>query len=177
VRIILEKPIGKGRGARQRHGVAAEAALRDQGFRLTGPRRAVLEVVWSTESHPTAERVHRLVRRRLPRVSLGTIYRNLRLLVEARLVKELPGPYARFDANTREHHHFTCASCGRIIDVDAPLVEPHSRALSARVAARTGLSITHHRIEFFGRCPECQQSSAARTNRRKGGYRDGRDAP
>jgi len=70
------------------------------GLRLTGPRRVVLEVVRATDVHPTAETVHRMVRRRLPRVSLGTVYRNLRLLVAEGLVKELPGPHARFDGNT-----------------------------------------------------------------------------
>jgi Fe2+ or Zn2+ uptake regulation protein len=51
----------------------SEAALRARGLRLTGPRRVVLEVLRGTESHPTAEWVHRAVRRRLPRVSLGTV--------------------------------------------------------------------------------------------------------
>src|SRR4029453_379532 len=139
--------------------VGAEADLRDLGLRLTGPRHAVLEVVRGAESHPTAEEGHRLVRRRLPGVSLGTIYRNLRLLVGEGLLKELPGPYARFDANTRAHHHFTCEPCGRIIDVDGALAEPHARTLSARVAARTGFSITNHRIELFGRCPGGQNPS------------------
>jgi len=167
MRIIPERGIGRGAGARPRHDVATEEALRKHGLRLTDPRRVVLEVVQRSELHPTAERVYRLVRGILPRTSLGTVYRNLRLLVEARLIKELPGPYTRFDGNTREHHHFTCAGCGRILDVDAPLAEPLSRALSARVAARTGLSITHHRIEFFGSCPECQPRAARRTNRRR----------
>jgi Fe2+ or Zn2+ uptake regulation protein len=150
----------------------SEAVLRGRGLRLTGPRRVVLEVIRGTDRHPTAEWVHRMVRRRLPRVSLGTVYRNLRLLVAEGLAKELPGPHARFDGNLREHHHFTCASCGRIVDVEALMAEPGSRALSARVAARTGLRITHHRIEFFGRCPDCQRKGpgplrpAARRRRR-----------
>src|SRR5262245_9584255 len=101
--------------------VGAEADLRDRGLRLTGPRHAVLEVVRGAESHPTAEEVHRLVRRRLPGVSLGTVYRNLWVLVGEELLKELPGPHARFDANTSAHHHFMCERCGRIIDVDAAL--------------------------------------------------------
>ena len=147
--------------------VGAEAALRDRGLRLTGPRHAVLDVVRGAESHPTAEEVHRLVRRRLPGVSLGTIYRNLRLLVSAGLLKELPGPYARFDANTRAHHHFMCERCGRIIDVDAALAEPQARALSARVASRTGFSITHERFELFGRCRECQKRSPGPGGRRR----------
>jgi Fur family transcriptional regulator, peroxide stress response regulator len=135
----------------------AGVTLRARGLRLTGPRRVVLDVVRATESHPTAEWVHRKVRRRLPRVSLGTVYRNLRLLVAERLVKELPGPHARFDGNLSEHHHFTCLGCGRIIDVPGPATESHSRALCGRVAAQGGFSVTHHRIEFYGRCLECQR--------------------
>ena len=139
-----------------------DAALRNVGLRLTGPRRVVLEVVRGTESHPTAEAVHRMVRRRLPRVSLGTVYRTLRLLVGEGLVKELPGPHARFDGNTSEHHHFTCLGCGRISDVAAPATDPHSRALCGRVAAQSGFSVTHHRSEFYGRCPECQRRAGGK---------------
>jgi Fe2+ or Zn2+ uptake regulation protein len=138
----------------------SEAAIRARGLRLTGPRRVVLEVLRGTESHPTAEWVHRVVRRRLPRVSLGTVYRNLRLLVAEGLAAEIPGPHARFDANLEAHHHFTCVRCGRILDVDGPLAEPHALALRGRVAARTGLAITHQRIEFFGRCPQCRSVKA-----------------
>ena len=138
----------------------SEAAIRARGLRLTGPRRVVLEVLRGTGSHPTAEWVHRVVRRRLPRVSLGTVYRNLRLLVAEGLAAEIPGPHARFDANMEAHHHFTCLGCGRILDVDGPLAEPHAEALRGRVAARTGLAITHHCIEFFGRCPQCRSAKA-----------------
>jgi len=138
----------------------SDAALRARGLRLTGPRRVVLEVLRASDAHPTAESVHRLVRRRLPRVSLGTVYRNLRLLVAEGLAAEIPGPHARFDANMDAHHHFTCVRCGRIVDVDGPLAEPHAEALRVRIAARTGLAITHHRIEFFGRCPQCRAPRA-----------------
>ncbi len=146
---------------------ASDVALRNVGLRLTGPRRVVLDVVRATGSHPTAEMVHRMVRRRLPRVSLGTVYRNLRLLLAEGLVKELPGPHARFDGNTSEHHHFTCLWCGRIVDVDGPLTEPHSRALCSRVAAQGGFSVTHHRMEFYGRCAECRKKSSRRSSRRR----------
>jgi len=145
----------------------AETDLRARGLRLTGPRRVVLDVVRATESHPTAEWVHRMVRRRLPRVSLGTVYRNLRVLVAEGLVKELPGPHARFDGNLSEHHHFTCLGCGRISDVQAPTSDPHARALCGRVAAQSGFSVTHHRIEFYGRCPECQRRAGGRARSRR----------
>jgi len=148
-------------GRRPADEAASAAALRGVGLRLTGPRRLVLDVVRSTDAHPTAEAIHQMVRRRLPRVSLGTVYRNLRLLVAEGLVKELPGPYARFDGNLSEHHHFTCLVCGRITDVNGPLTEPDSGALVRRVASSGGFSITHHRIEFYGRCATCRRKGRA----------------
>src|SRR6266853_1319701 len=144
----------------------SEVALRARGLRLTGPRRVVLEVLRGTESHPTVEWVHRVVRRRLPRVSLGTVYRNLRLLVAEGLAAEIPGPHTRFDCNLSEHHHFTCLACGRIADVAGPLTEPHSRALVSRVASSGGFSESHHRIEFYGRCAACRRKGRGRAARR-----------
>lgn len=146
--------------------------LRRRGFRLTGPRRRILEVVQATDVHPTADWVYRQVRRQLPRVSLGTVYRNLRLLVEEGFVKELPAAagresggsrLARFDGNMSVHHHFTCSKCGRIQD----LTEPVDRSLDRQMAARTGLLISHHRIEFFGRCPACRVRQRRRARVRK----------
>src|SRR5499426_3982077 len=168
MRITPEQRVGRAaHDARAPGAESPEVALRDLGFRLTAPRHAVLEVVRGIKTHPTAEEVHRLVSRRAPRVSLGTVYRNLRLLVDAGLLGELPGPRARFDANVRAHHHFTCLRCGRIADVEAPVAEPHARTLSKRVEARTGLTITHHRIDFFGRCRECQAPVRARPGSRR----------
>src|SRR5215831_3941106 len=131
MRIIPDRRGGRAARDARRVGVeSAEVALRGRGFRLTTPRQAVLEVVRSIKAHPTAEEVYRLVIRRAPGVSLGTVYRNLRLLVDAGLLGELPGPRARFDANTRAHHHFTCLRCGRIADVEIPVAGPLSRALA-----------------------------------------------
>ena len=124
MRIIREMRGGRAaREARPPGLERAEVALRDRGFRLTAPRHALLEVVRGIKTHATAEEVHRLVIRRAPRVRLGTVYRNLRLLVDAGLLGELPGPRARFDANTRAHHHFTCLRCGRIADVGSKMFE------------------------------------------------------
>src|SRR5216684_8855430 len=110
-----------------RRSEGAETDLRARGLRLTGPRRVVLDVVRATESHPTAEWVHRMVRRRLPRVSLGTVYRNLRVLVAEGMVKELSGPHARFDGNLREHQQDPCLTCGPISDVQPPNRAPNAR--------------------------------------------------
>jgi Fe2+ or Zn2+ uptake regulation protein len=166
---IPKKVSGERTAVEKSSAAGSDDALRTRGLRLTGPRRVVLEVVRGTDSHPTAERVHEMVRRRLPRVSLGTVYRNLRLLVAQGLVNELPGPHARFDGNVSDHHHFTCLGCGRIADVAGTMTEPHSRALCLRVAAQSGLSVSHHRIDFYGRCPECREGASGKPARRKGG--------
>ncbi len=144
-------------------GERAESALRSdlarRGMRLTAPRRLILAVVRDTDVHPTAEWVHAEVRRRLPRVSLGTVYRNLRLLARQGFLAVIQqGPSARFDARVGRHHHFTCAGCGRIFDLE----EPVDRRLEARVSARTGFQVSHHRIEFYGHCTAC---AAARVRR------------
>ena len=151
-------------------GPHAESALRlnlaRRGMRLTDQRRLILAVVQSADTHPTAERVHAAVRRRLPRVSLATVYRNLRLLARHGLLTEIQaGPSIRFDARVHRHHHFTCSDCGRIFDLDEP-VDPR---LEARVAAETGFRVSHHRIEFFGLCGRCMSRRPRRSPRGRRG--------
>src|SRR6266545_3325022 len=94
--------------------------LRARGLRLTRPRRLILDVVRATDAHPTAAFVYQRVRRRLPRVSLATVHRNLRMLAaEGFLAERADAGGMRFDGNTAPHDHFTCLACGRIYDVPA----------------------------------------------------------
>src|SRR3989454_7736238 len=124
-------------------------ALRAHGLRLTRPRRLILDVVRATDAHPTAAFVYQRVRRRLPRVSLATVYRNLRMLAaEGLLTERADAAGMRFDGNTALHDHFTCVACGRIYDVPAL----GARGVSARVASHTGFEVLSRRIEFYGRC-------------------------
>ncbi len=130
-----------------------QANLRPQGRRVTDQRRLILEAVRGTDAHPTAEWVYRKVRRRLPRISLGTVYRNLKLLAGQGLIRDLNSRgFGRYDGNLDRHHHFTCQVCGQISD----LAEPVDRRLDRRMTSRTGLEIWHHRIEFYGRCAACR---------------------
>jgi Fe2+ or Zn2+ uptake regulation protein len=133
------------------------AALRARGKRLTRPRRLILDTVRASDAHPSVAAIYRLVRRRLPRVSLATVYRNLRMLAAEGLLSERADVAGmRFDGNTDPHDHFTCVACGRIYDVPA-LAAPGVRA---RVASRTGFEILTQRIEFYGRCGACRRGSA-----------------
>src|SRR5262245_44705678 len=148
---------GRRRAARAMD-TAPDAAIRNVGLRLTGPRRVVLEVVRATDLHPTAELVHRMVRRRLPRVSLGTVYRNLRLLVAEGLVKELPGSHA---STATRATTITSRACYAGASLTWMVRSPSLiRALCSRVATQSGFSVTHHRIEFYGRCAGCRRKSS-----------------
>jgi Fur family transcriptional regulator, peroxide stress response regulator len=139
-------------------------ALRARGKRLTRPRRIILDVVRASDAHPSAAAVYRQVRRRLPRVSLATVYRNLRMLAAEGLLSERAGVAGmRFDGNTAVHDHFTCVACGRICDVPA-LAPPRVRA---RVASRTGFEVLSQRIEFYGRCGACRRVAGPTRARRK----------
>ena len=81
--------------------LALDATLHARGLRLTRQRRIILEVVRATDAHPTAALVYRRVRRRLPRVSLATVYRNLRTLAAEGVLTERADPSGvRFDGNT-----------------------------------------------------------------------------
>ena len=124
--------------------------------RQTRQREVVLEAVLSTMDHPTAEWVYEQARRRLPRISLGTVYRNLRRLAEEGLIREIHagGHPARFDGNTGRHYHIRCVGCGRVndlpISVDTRLEEQAGLAMNYRILT--------HNVEILGVCPLCQGS-------------------
>ena len=144
------------------------ASMRARGLRLTAPRRFILDVVRATDAHPSAAVVHRRVRRRLPRVSLATVYRNLRTLAaEGFLLERAGGAGLRFDGNTAPHDHFTCVTCARVFDV--PRLRPRARPL-----ARAGFEILEHRMELYGRCERCRGRRGPSTTR---GRRYGRQEP
>lgn len=123
-------------------------------MRTSRQREAVLRVIRKTVCHPTAEWVYGEVKREIPGISLGTVYRNLRLLTESGDLSSFEGAggVSRYDACTSSHYHFRCEQCGALIDVE----EPVDQELDRRVAVRTGLEVRCHVLEFRGRCRACQ---------------------
>ncbi len=121
--------------------------------RNTPQRRVVLEELHKVTSHPTAVEVYEMVRQRMPKVSLGTIYRNLELLAEMGQIQkvDLVSSEARFDGNPKPHHHVRCTRCGRVDDLhELPL------NLLGNVPSEVGgYSIIGHRLEFVGICGDC----------------------
>lgn len=128
--------------------------------RNTRQRQVILEELRKVKSHPTAEDVYEMVRRRLPRVSLGTVYRNLELLAEAGTIQKIgtAGTRKRFDGNPRPHYHLRCLSCERVSDVE---MEPDHR-LDRDAEALSGFTVIGHSLEFCGFCPACRKKSPGR---------------
>jgi Fur family ferric uptake transcriptional regulator len=146
--------------------------LRAVGKRLTRARRVILASVQATDTHPSAAAVYRTVRRQLPRVSLATVYRNLRMLATEGLLSERAAATGmRFDGNSAPHDHFTCMMCGRIYDVPAR----DERRGRRRIAASTGFEVLDHRTEYYGRCGACrrQRGRSPLTHRRTYGRPQG----
>jgi Fur family peroxide stress response transcriptional regulator len=127
-------------------------------LRRSKQREAILDFLRNTSSHPTAYQIYEAVRKEIPNISLGTVYRNLKLLSsEAEILElDLAGSLSRFDGDTRSHYHFRCEGCGRVFDVD----EPVDLERNERVAKKTGFMVSHHILEFRGLCRDCQTSTA-----------------
>ena len=129
------------------------AACRNSGVRLTHQRLEVFREVARTGDHPDAETVHKRVRKRMPTVSLDTVYRTLWLLNDLGLIKTL-GPTrerTRFDANLTHHHHFRCVRCGLTRDFYSDELDN----LELPQSARNFGQIEETLIEVRGVCQEC----------------------
>jgi Fur family ferric uptake transcriptional regulator len=105
-------------------------------------------------AHPTAGWVYRRARRRIPTISLGTVYRNLKQLAGAGLVREIHagGQATRFDGNTGPHHHVRCIGCGLVQDLEMPLDLRRERA----AARALDFEVVGHQVEVQGICAECR---------------------
>jgi Fur family ferric uptake transcriptional regulator len=122
---------------------------------MTPQRKIILEEIANTNTHPSADEIYELVRRRLPRISLGTVYRNLEVLCECGLIRkmDLGDGHWRFDGNAESHYHVRCTSCGRITD----LYMEELCDFENIIRQQTGYEGVGHRLDFYGLCPVCKR--------------------
>lgn len=130
----------------------AHERLRAAGLKLTVQRRAVIEELAGDGSHPTAEELAARLARRVPGISLSTVYKVLHELADLGLVRQLDAPGAmRFDPDVEDHLHVVCDRCGQVIDVELPT----ALRASLRDSAPPGVTITHWDVVARGMCPGC----------------------
>ena len=125
-----------------------------KALKMTAQRRVILEELRKERTHPSADELYLRVRRRLPDISMATVYRNLEILTEHGLIRRLGegGGPRRYDGVTEEHYHVTCDRCGRIGDV--PLEAVNGFLNEAQKI--TDYAIKGYRLEFYGFCPRCK---------------------
>lgn len=121
-------------------------------LRATRQLGAVYDALAASTDHPTADQLFRRVRRSLPRVSLGTVYRNLdKLREQGRLrVVRLAGGQAHYDAMTDAHDHFVCERCAAVVDLPRSAAAPKVAALRA-----DGYEVHWHTTALYGICKQC----------------------
>ena len=122
-------------------------------YRQSRQRDVILEELRKVRSHPTAQVLYGMARRRMPHISLGTVYRNLDLLAEQGEITKLPCPggQTRFDGNPEKHYHLRCTRCGRLVDVTSEVT------VNCTETSTDDYEITGHRIELFGLCADCKK--------------------
>jgi len=125
--------------------------------RNTKQRQAIFEAIENHGGHLTADDIYRLVKRRFPRLSLGTVYRNLRVLVAQGGLRELDFGIAAtyFETAKDSHYHLICRVCWRIADADIP-VERGLESVARQARNLGGFRIEEHRLDFIGVCAACQ---------------------
>ncbi len=130
-----------------------EERFKGKGYRLTKQREIILEEISKGKTHPSADEIYLMVKKKIPNISFGTVYRNLKVLRDLGLIRELEfsKSFSRYDGNTKDHYHFTCTKCNKIFDLDIPVMEE----LNNNLRAKTSFQVLFHRLEFYGICHDC----------------------
>jgi len=118
----------------------------------------MLEILGQTELHPNADWLYQKLKEEFPSLSMGTVYRNLNILVEQKLIQKLPfgSTHDRYEVRISPHYHLVCEDCGCVQD----FVMPQYTEINEQAQKMSGFDISRHRIDFFGKCKKCQTNNA-----------------
>ena len=124
-------------------------------LRMTNQREMILRELIRSQRHLTADELYDIVKKVMPRISLATVYRNLEILSEAKMIGklEISGRQKRFDYDPSEHDHIYCVACHRLDNLEMG----HKELTAEEFGAVVGYSVTGYRLEIVGICPECQR--------------------
>lgn len=124
-----------------------------ESMRNTEQKSVILEVLQTHKDHPTADQIYSEVRERLPKISLGTVYRNLEKLSSAGIIMklEIGGGQKRFDPNPMDHSHFRCLNCSSIEDL------PHEFKIDLPELSEGNRIVMGTTLEYYGYCEECAE--------------------
>ena len=117
-------------------------------------REQIMETLRENMVHPTAEYLYEIIKKKNPKMSLATLYRNLNKMSDAGKIRKIDGleNSAHFDHNIHKHYHFICDNCKKVFDISAD-VAPN---IAEKAQKETGFEVTEHDIVFHGLCRECK---------------------
>ncbi|AZK48927.1 Fur family transcriptional regulator [Paenibacillus lentus] len=129
--------------------------LKQSGVRITPQRHAILTFLMESMGHPTADEIYRALAPRFPNMSVATVYNNLKMFIEAGMVRELTygDNSSRFDADVSNHYHVICEKCGKIKDFTYSSLED----VEQKAEEMTGFQVHGHRMELYGVCGDCRE--------------------
>lgn len=121
-------------------------------MRHSKQREEILRLISCTKCHPTADWIYEEVRKNIPNISMGTIYRNLKQLVENNLIRtETINGIVHYDATIAEHHHFYCTKCKNVVDVEIPIEQ-----FISNIKRDIDHIIQGYNFQLRGICRKCQ---------------------
>ncbi|KMQ50564.1 Peroxide stress regulator PerR, FUR family [Chitinispirillum alkaliphilum] len=126
-------------------------------YRKSSQREKILKIIKSSDSHPTADWIYHTLKEEIPGLSLGTVYRNLSVLIEQGHIIKIPfgSSFDRYDGNITPHYHIVCETCGIVRDVDIPLGLVDIRLKGVKC---DDFNITGHRLIILGKCETCNKN-------------------
>lgn len=141
----------------------AYTLLKENGYKTTAPRRVILEFLTKgANKHLSCDEIHRMISVDHPEVGIATVYRNMQLFEDLKIVTRLTldDGVARYELSSlgndsHQHHHLVCLECGKLIELKNDLLGN----LEREIEAEQEFKISDHDLKFYGHCKECSEKS------------------
>jgi len=132
--------------------------LEARGLKQTRQREVILEAFLEAGGHLTGEDLYQLIREEYPKIGYTTVYRTLKLFVEAEIAEErrFDDGVARYEIEHKHHDHLVCLLCGKIFEFESSVIEQAQR----EVARELEFVILRHRHELYGHCRDCRRQKS-----------------
>jgi Fe2+ or Zn2+ uptake regulation protein len=124
--------------------------------RYSEQRETILQIILKADKHLLAEEIHKKAQKKIPNISLGTVYRNLNQLKELKQISDFQGPSnLYFEAYTEPHHHFICEKCEKIDNLTFPTIN----ICKSCVAPKAPFEVKNVTMTIYGNCENCRVES------------------
>jgi len=134
--------------------------LKNEGYKLTKQRKVILNtIIENHEAHLSCDELFKLVTKSHPEIGIATIYRTLQLFEELKIVYRVnfDDGFSRYELNSpmegHHHHHLICLECGKVLEVQADLLE----SLEEKIEKEGAFTIVDHNVQFYGYCSDCRK--------------------